>query len=149
MEAAVANASDASNASNASGAALWPSDGVFSAEKTIARYELAVDLVIGIGAAAALAFAALVCYVSYVIVTGCAHATADVCFDACYSSACEWCWQTCRARLCGAEPERECEIDLGDLDDGEESDGGESARSGAESRSQTFVPDPGGGRAGA
>lgn len=139
MEAAVANAS------NASGAGAPPSDDLFSAEKTIARYTLTVDLVIAVGATAALAFVALCCYVSYVIVTGCAYGAADVCFDACYSSACERCWRACRARLCGAEAEPEREIDLGDLDDGTESDG--ECGSATEGRSQTFVPDPGGGRA--
>lgn len=133
------------NASNASGAGAPPSDGLFSAEKTIARYNLTVDLVIAVGATAALAFVVLCCYLSYVIVTGCAYAVADVCFDVCYSSACERCWRACRVRLCGADPEPEREIDLGDLDDGAESDS--ECGSATEGRSQTFVPDPGGGRA--
>ena len=102
------------------------------------NYDFAVAAVIAVGALGTLIVVLLFCYFSYVIVTECAYAVADACYDLCHTWACVWCCRTCRAKLCGSSnrPVRGVELgEMADLEDETESDDN------SEVRSQTFVSD--------
>ena len=124
------NASDG----NATLPALPASIGHFDADETLARYNLTVDLVIAVGATGELFAVLLVCYCCHLIVTECAYAVGDACYELCHSWACTWFCRVCRAKLCCSSSRPVRGLELGELGDETESDD-----NGGDGRSQTFV----------
>ena len=132
-ETSAAAAAMAANASD--GNATLPGAEAFSADQTLERYNLTVDLVIAVGGAGALFAVLLVCYCCYLIVTECAYAVGDACYELCHSWACTWFCRVCRAKMCCSSNRPVRGVELGELGDETESDD-----NGGDGRSQTFVP---------